>query len=107
MVPSLHCCPMSCQCPWKKTLIEEKKKKKKDLTYAYLVKTSMTHNKYLTFLFLEANYSVSAKSAAQILSLNLTYTFLLLNFVITGLCNSSASCSFTLIPDPVFLSNNL
>ena len=67
------------------------------------MKTSMTHNKYLTFLFLEDNDSISAKSAAQILSLNLAYTFLLLNFLIAGLRNSSASCSFTLIPDPVFL----
>ena len=24
MVPSLPCCPASCQCPWKKTLIEKK-----------------------------------------------------------------------------------
>ena len=63
----------------------------------------MTHNKYLTFLFLEDNDSISAKSAAQILSLNLAYIFLLLNFLIAGLRNSSASCSFTLIPDPVFL----
>ena len=63
----------------------------------------MTHNKYLTFLFLEDNDSISAKSAAQILSLNLAYTFLLLNFLIADLRNSSASCSFTLIPDPVFL----
>ena len=60
-------------------------------------------HKYLTFLFLEDNDPVSAKSAAQILALNLTWSFLLLNFVITGLCNSSASCSFTPIPDLVFL----
>ena len=24
--PFLPCCPVSCQCPWKKTLIEKKKK---------------------------------------------------------------------------------
>ena len=42
----------------------------KGLTYAYLVKTPMTHNKYLTLLFFENNDSISAKSAAQILSLN-------------------------------------
>ena len=66
----------------------------------------MTHNKYLTYLFLffAGNDSISAKCAAQILSLNLSYTFLLLNFLITGLCNSSASCSFSLIPDPYFVS---
>ena len=42
----------------------------------------MTHNKYLTFLFFEENDSISAKSAAKILSLNLAYTFSLLNFLI-------------------------
>ena len=35
------------------------------------VKTYITHNKYLTFLFFEDNYFISAKSAAEILSLNL------------------------------------
>ena len=63
------------------------------------MKTSMTHNKCLTFLFLEDNDSISARYAAQILSLNLAYTFLLLNFLTTGLCNSLASCSFTIIPE--------
>ena len=67
----------------------------KGLTHAYLMKTSMIHNKYLTFLFFEDNDPISAK------------TFPLLNFLITGLFNSSASCSFTLIPDPVFLSKTL
>ena len=43
----------------------------KGLTHAYLVKTSVTHDKYLTFFFFEDNHSISAKSAAQILSLNL------------------------------------
>ena len=41
----------------------------KGLTYTYLVKTCMTHNRYLTFLFFQDNYSISAKSAAQVLSL--------------------------------------
>ena len=41
------------------------------LTHAYIVKTSMTHNKYLIFLFLEGNHPISVKSPAQILSLNL------------------------------------
>ena len=40
----------------------------KGLTYAYLLKPSMTHSKYLTFLFFEDNDLISAKSAAQILS---------------------------------------
>ena len=40
----------------------------------------MKYNKYLTPKFLVGNDPVSAKSAAQILYLNLAYTFLLLNF---------------------------
>ena len=44
----------------------------KDLTHVYLEKTSMTHYKYSTFRFLEDNDPVSAKSAAQMLYLNLT-----------------------------------
>ena len=34
----------------------------KGLPHAYLVKTSMSHNTFLTFLFFEDNDSVSAKS---------------------------------------------
>ena len=67
----------------------------------------MTQNKYLTFLFLEYNNSILAKSAAQILSSNLAYTFLLLNFLVTGLYNFLASCSVTHISDPIFLSKKL
>ena len=62
----------------------------------------MTRNKYLTFLFFEYNDPISAKSTAQILSLNLTYTVLLLNLLINGLCNSSANFSFPLILDTLF-----
>ena len=65
----------------------------------------MTH-KYLTILFFEESDSISAESTTQILSLSLAYAFLLLNFLITGLCNSSASCSFTLIPDPFSYQKN-
>ena len=72
-------------------------------TYAYLAKTFMTqNNKYLTLLFLEDNDSISAKCAAKVLSVNLAQTILFLNFLITGLCNSSTSFSFTLTPDLVF-----
>ena len=60
----------------------------KDLTHAYLVKTSITHNKYLQAQLKEDNDPISAKSAAQILPLNLALTFLLLNFLITILRNS-------------------
>ena len=35
------------------------------------MKTCMTHNKYLTFLFFEDSDPISAKSDAQILPLNL------------------------------------
>ena len=48
----------------------------KGLTHAYLVKTSMAHNKYLTFFFLEDNDSDSVKYAAQMFSLNLGHIFL-------------------------------
>ena len=67
----------------------------------------MAHNKYLTFSFFEDNHSVSGKSAAQILHLNFAKTFPFFSFLITGLCNCSASCSFTHISDPVFFSNSL
>ena len=43
----------------------------KGLAHSYLVKTSMTHNKYLTFLFFQDNDPISAESAIQILSVNL------------------------------------
>ena len=57
----------------------------------------MTHTKYLKFLFFEDNDFILVKSAAQILSLNLEYTFLLLNVLVTDHIYSSASCSFTFI----------
>ena len=43
----------------------------KALTQAYLVTTSITHNKYLTPPFSEDDDPISAKSTVQILSLNL------------------------------------
>ena len=58
------------------------------LTHTYLMKASMTHNKYSTILLFEGNNFISAKSAAKILSLNLAQTIVLLNFLITSLCNS-------------------
>ena len=51
------------------------------------MKTPITQNKY------------EGKSTFQMLSLNLEYTFLFLNFVITSL--------FTFAPNPVFLSKKL
>ena len=52
-------------------------------------------HKYLAFLFFDNNISISVKSAAQI--------FLLLNFLFADFCNCPAKCSFTIIPDPVFV----
>ena len=54
----------------------------KGLTHAYLVKTSMIHNKYLLLSFFEQNDCISAKSVAQILFSNLEQTFLFFNFSI-------------------------
>ena len=66
----------------------------------------MTHDKYLTSWFLEDNDPISAKSAAQILSLNYKYTFVLWNLLITSLSNSLASTLFTFVSDLIFLSKN-
>ena len=68
----------------------------------------MAHNKYLTFLFLGDNDSISAKSAAQILSKS-PVDFSSFQFFNYGLCNSLVSCSFTfaITPISVFLLENL
>ena len=60
----------------------------KGLTPAYIVETSPARNKYLTSLLKEDNDPISTKSFAQILSLNLVWTLLHLNFLIPGFCNS-------------------
>ena len=62
------------------------------------METSTPHTKYLTVSYFEDNDPISVKSAIQVLSLNLAETFLLLHCLNTGLCNSSAGCSFTLTP---------
>ena len=46
---------------------------------------------------------MSAKSTPHILSLNCEYTFLLLNFLMTALCNSSAKMLLFFIPLPFFI----
>ena len=56
----------------------------------------MAHNKYLTIWFLEDEGPISAKSTAQILSLNLTHTFFPLNFLITSLALHPHLLSFCL-----------
>ena len=60
------------------------------ITNAYLLYKSIAHKRYLIPLFFLLNDCMSAKSTRHILSLNCEYTFLLLNFLITGLCYSSA-----------------
>ena len=48
----------------------------------------MTHNKYFTIPFLVDNDAISAKPPAYMLFIYLAYPFILLIFLITGLCNS-------------------
>ena len=57
----------------------------KGTTQAYLLKISITHNKNLRPLLYLLNNYISAKSTPQILSLNVEYTFLFLNFLMMGL----------------------
>ena len=70
-------------------------------------KNIITENNYLIFQFLVNRDPISAKSATQILSLNLAYALLFLIFLITCLYSSSDISSFTLDPDPVFYQNVL
>ena len=51
----------------------------------------ITHNKNLNPLLNLLINCISARSAPQILSIKGECTFLLLNFLIIGLCNSSAN----------------
>ena len=60
-------------------------------------------------LFYLLNNCMSAKSTPQMLSLNDEYTLRLLNFLITGLCNSSANLTLLILIAPLpllFLSKN-
>ena len=50
----------------------------------YEINLSIAHKRYLRLLFFLLNDCMSAKSTPHILSLNCEYTFLLLNFLITG-----------------------
>ena len=80
----------------------------KGITHAYLLKLSITHNKdRIPRLNLLLN-CLPARSAPQILSIKDECTFLLLNFLINGLCNYSANnlfdiFSFLIGPTEVFL----
>ena len=69
----------------------------KGITYAYLLQISITHNKNLNLLLnLLINY-ISVRSAPQILSIKDDSTFLFSNFLIVGLCNSSANSLLQII----------
>ena len=58
---------------------------------------SITHNKKQISLVNLLINSISAKSAPQILSIKGDCTFLLLNFLIIGLCNSSVNCCYHIL----------
>ena len=86
------------------------------ITNAYLLYKSIAHKRYLIPLFFLLNDCMSAKSTPHILSLNCEYTFLFLNFLITGLWSLSPNTEelgfvvfFNFLkPLPVdFLSKNL
>ena len=59
------------------------------MTYEYLLWMSITHNINLNPLLNLLITCISARSARQILSIKGECTFLLLNFLMIGLCNSS------------------
>ena len=64
----------------------------KGTSQAYLLKRPITDDKNLIpLLYLLINY-VPLRSTPQILSLKEELTFYLLNFLVIGLCSSSASC---------------
>ena len=79
----------------------------KKITFAYLVKISITRNrKRIHFLNLINNY-ISVRSVPQLLSIKGDFTFLLLDFLIVGLCHSSSNLwsdilSFLIPPSEVF-----
>ena len=63
----------------------------KGITHAYLLQMPVTHNKDLNPLLNLRINCISARSAPQILSMKHECSFLFSNFLITGLCNSSAN----------------
>ena len=67
----------------------------KGKTQAYLLKTFVTHNKYqIPLLYLLIN-CIFCKSGQKISSLKEEHTLGFKNFLIVGLCNSSAICWFS------------
>ena len=63
----------------------------KGTSHPYLDKTSMTARRYFTPRLNLEKACISTKSAAHILSIPLTKTLRFLNFLLIGLCNSSAN----------------
>ena len=73
---------------------------------------SITHNKKQIPLLNLLNSFVFARSGSQVFSIKIDCTFLLLNFLIIGLCNSSAYFLFEIfslltVPPEHFLSKKL
>ena len=82
-------CLNSSQIFWKALVIVIPFISFKEIIHVYLLKISITHNqKQIPLLNLLVNF-ISAKSAQQILFIKHEYTFLFLNILIIGLCNSS------------------
>ena len=63
----------------------------KGKTHAYLLEISIKYNKNLNPLLNLFINCISARSAPQVLSIKVECTFSFLNFLITGLCKSSAN----------------
>ena len=61
------------------------------INHPYLEKMSMTARRYLTPRLNLEKACISTKSAAHILSIPPTKTLRFLNFLLIGLCNSSAN----------------
>ena len=64
----------------------------KGTTHAYLLKISITYNKKRILLLNVLLNCILARSTPQILSIKDECNFRFQNFVIIGLCNSSANC---------------
>ena len=72
---------------------------------------SITHSKNLNPLLSVLTNCISARSAPQILFIKRACTFLFLNFLIIGLCSSSANSlldiiSFLTVSPEAFLATN-
>ena len=69
----------------------------KGINHAYLLKRSVIHTKKRIILLNLLINCISARLAGQILSIEVEYTFCVSNFLIIGVCNSSASSWFELL----------